>query len=450
MNTETNTGINTEMNTKIKSEIKTEIKTEIGEDIKVEQEDSLEKSHGFICAACSAHFLCESYFLEHIKEHHSVDHNIQTAEKPKKKFRCPRIQTYRCTRCSYHSNNKYDLNKHNIIVHAGLKPLHKCSYCPFACIWKVNTTRHERIHTGNKPFSCNECPYTASRADKIKEHAQKHRNEKPFKCSECDVKFIRRRDCAKHMRQKHPEMNADSASERCDSLKKRQITLKDDASSEKKNMLGHREQPNEKPFSCNECSYTANTAYQLKEHAHKHRKEKPFSCNECSYTANTAYKLKEHAHKHRKEKPFSCNVCSYTANTAHQLKEHAHKHRNEKPFNCNECSYTATRANNLRDHILANHRNMKPFKCATCGNKYVRKRDCAKHQRQKHPEMNADSASEPFDWLTKRQITLKDEATSDKDNPGQIYQQSIADSPSEKRVPRTKQSEEKPYKCLGN
>ena len=93
MNTEMNTGINTEMNTKIKSEIKSEIKTEIGEDIKVKQEDSLEKSHGFICAACSAHFLYESYFLEHIKEHHSVDHNIQTVEKPKKKFRCPRIQT---------------------------------------------------------------------------------------------------------------------------------------------------------------------------------------------------------------------------------------------------------------------------------------------------------------------------------------------------------------------
>ena len=70
---EMNTGINTEMNTKIKSEMKTEIRseitTEIGEDIKVEQEDSLEKSHGFICAICSAHFLHESYFLEHIKEH---------------------------------------------------------------------------------------------------------------------------------------------------------------------------------------------------------------------------------------------------------------------------------------------------------------------------------------------------------------------------------------------
>ena len=269
INTEMNTGINTEMNTKIKSEIKSEIKTEIGEDIKVKQEDSLEKSHGFICTVCSAHFLHESYFLEHIKEHHSVDHNIQTAEKPKKKFRCPRIKTYRCTRCSYHSNNKCDLNKHNIIVHAGLKPLHKCSYCPFACLWKVNITRHERIHTGNKPFSCKECSYTASRADHLKEHAQKHRNEKPFKC-------------------------------------------------------------------------------------------------------------------------------------------------------------------------------------AVCGNKYVSKRDCAKHMRQKHPEMTADSASEPFDWLTKRQVTLKDDASSDKDNPGQIYQQSIADSPSEKRVPRTKQSEEKPYKCSGN
>ena len=345
MNTEMNTGINTKMNTKIN----TEIKTEIGEDIKVEQEDSLENSHGFICTKCSAHFLNENYFLEHIKEHHSVDHNIQTAEKPRKKFRCRRIQTFSCNECSHTFNRLYQLRDHILANH-----------------------------------------------------------EKQFKCSECGKKYVHKGNFAKHQRQKHPEMNADSASERCDHLKNRQITLKDDASSEKKNMLGHLEQTNEKPFSCNECSYTANTAYQLKEHAHKHRKEKPFSCKECSYTANEA----------------------------HHFKEHAYKHMKEKPLNCNECYvYAATRANNLRDHILANHRNMQPFKykCTICGNKYVRKRDCARHLRNTHQKMNAFPA-------IKRQVTL---------NPGQTYQHytffcGYSDSPTEERGRRTKQSEEKP------
>jgi len=44
--------------------------TPIKIEIKNEEEEPTGKSHGFICPKCEAHFLYESYFIEHIETHH--------------------------------------------------------------------------------------------------------------------------------------------------------------------------------------------------------------------------------------------------------------------------------------------------------------------------------------------------------------------------------------------
>ena len=47
------------------------MKTDIKVEIKTEQEELAAKSAGFLCPSCSAHFLLEQNFIEHIsKEHH--------------------------------------------------------------------------------------------------------------------------------------------------------------------------------------------------------------------------------------------------------------------------------------------------------------------------------------------------------------------------------------------
>ena len=44
--------------------------TPIKIEIKNEEEEPTGKSHGFICPKCEAHFLYESYFIEHNETHH--------------------------------------------------------------------------------------------------------------------------------------------------------------------------------------------------------------------------------------------------------------------------------------------------------------------------------------------------------------------------------------------
>ena len=62
--------------------------------------------------------------------------------------------------------------------------------------------------------------------------------------------------------------------------------------------------------------------YYLQTHIQaKHTLEKPFKCNECSYSAIRVSNLKRHVQsRHTLEKPFKCNECHYSASLASDLK----------------------------------------------------------------------------------------------------------------------------------
>ena len=57
------------MSQTVKDEVKTEtIDHVIKNEIKTELEEVTEKSHGFICPTCKAHFINDDFFIEHIKK----------------------------------------------------------------------------------------------------------------------------------------------------------------------------------------------------------------------------------------------------------------------------------------------------------------------------------------------------------------------------------------------
>ena len=55
-----------------------------------------------------------------------------------------------------------------------LKVVHSCNYCSYTSdqMWMVK--RHERIHTGEKPFSCKFCTYTSSLKHSVTRHEKTH------------------------------------------------------------------------------------------------------------------------------------------------------------------------------------------------------------------------------------------------------------------------------------
>ncbi|CAH2230320.1 jg2045 [Pararge aegeria aegeria] len=103
------------------------------------------------------------------------------------------------------------LQAHQLLKHS-TGPYLQCSHCPFKAPGKIELTEHERIHSGERPYTCDKCGLTFRRRAIWRKHLVQH-SEKKFQCPQCPRKFFQRSDMLAHANNIHDRVYVYSCSE---------------------------------------------------------------------------------------------------------------------------------------------------------------------------------------------------------------------------------------------
>ncbi|XP_013864401.1 zinc finger protein 135 isoform X2 [Austrofundulus limnaeus] len=103
---------------------------------------------------------------------------------------------YVCNLCEKVFKRRKILRRHERF-HTGERP-YPCSTCSKTFALRKSLRRHLRFHTGERPHTCSHCSKSFRLRDNLKAHLRFHSGEKPFSCLSCGKMFRIMRNLEKH------------------------------------------------------------------------------------------------------------------------------------------------------------------------------------------------------------------------------------------------------------
>ncbi|XP_034663604.1 transcription factor Ouib-like [Drosophila subobscura] len=144
------------------------------------------------------------------------------------------------------------------------KPKHACFFCDQCgtnITGKASFERHQRKHSGVRPFQCELCPARFLSTTELKGHQVMHTGARNYPCRYCERTYVNSSGRLRH----------------------------------------ERTHTNERPFVCSQCSKAFTNAYILKNHMRVHTGERLFRCELCQGSFSRPIYLKDHyrSNKHK-------------------------------------------------------------------------------------------------------------------------------------------------------
>ncbi|BFG03984.1 zinc finger protein 271 [Drosophila madeirensis] len=184
-----------------------------------------------------------------------------------------------------------------------------CQYCDKVFYRPFEKVKHERIHTGEKPYRCEACGKTFRVSYSLTLHLRSHTDIRPYVCIVCNKRFKLQSNYAHHL-------------------------------------LTHGA---ERQFSCDICSKSFRTSVQLNGHRNSHTK--PFECEICNRPFASLYAVNNHMKTHKNDKGSKGATVVVSAEKG----DESIKILAGGKCSCSECGAEYSRAYALRQHLKSAH-----------------------------------------------------------------------------------------------
>ncbi|XP_054848249.1 zinc finger protein 436-like [Eublepharis macularius] len=103
-----------------------------------------------------------------------------------------------CHSCTKSFSQRSDLVRHER-THTGVK-LYRCTQCDKSFSESSHLIRHQIIHSGEKPFKCNVCGKCYGDSSYLTVHQRAHTGARPYRCARCGKSFGRSSTLIRHQR----------------------------------------------------------------------------------------------------------------------------------------------------------------------------------------------------------------------------------------------------------
>uniref|UniRef100_A0A182JWV0 Protein krueppel n=1 Tax=Anopheles christyi TaxID=43041 RepID=A0A182JWV0_9DIPT len=301
-------------------------------------------SYPLKCPHCSQRFRKHTSVYTHVRYRHEMFDNPEG---------------FTCDVCGITMQYRPSFMYHMRIHYHEQMGTFRCQYCDRVFGTRARLDRHERVHTGERPFGCHLCPKTFAHAGQLAAHMARHNNERGHQCTQCGKAFFSKAILRQHL-ESHETIET----------RKTISTAK----------------VRQRPCSFTGCTHVARTyqAYYM----HRLRHEMAHRCEECGRRFARACELRRHRRiYHSSEHPFQCEPCSKTFLSSQSYREHMDSHANVRRFECDICDKKFVRRRNLVNHRMS-HTNERPYRCEYCDSTTFKyKSDLNRHRKDKHGQM---------------------------------------------------------------
>ncbi|XP_035216482.1 zinc finger protein 761-like isoform X2 [Stegodyphus dumicola] len=163
----------------------------------------------YSCTICKAQYSSKSALKHHLKAHTLKNDKVNcisnaSQNNQQKKIYVPNV--YLCSKCGYRTKTAQMLTRHER-THTGERPF-KCKDCSYSCCLSSQLLRHKRLHSGSKPYKCPYCKYVCNSQENLRKHilkTKKHKGKKMYKCQFCDYGCNVFSDYREHLLNSHLE-----------------------------------------------------------------------------------------------------------------------------------------------------------------------------------------------------------------------------------------------------